>query len=258
MRTYRHGRANRKRVWTSAAVVLASVLLPVTASVGPASAAPAVQHLAVPAYFPPGATWTQLDQAGPAIGISVTNPLNGPGEGFDQGYADAIRAAAGAGGKVLGYVDTGYFGTTGRTTLTGSASSAAWTAQIEQQIDQWYAWYGSYGLSGIFFDDALGDCGTDNAHVALYKAVNAYTKSGHSGAFTADNPGSAAEQCYASAADVLVTFEGSYAGYANWTAPAWELASSDPDRFWHLVYGTSRSDLGRAMALSRERNAGYV
>ncbi|MFE0801520.1 hypothetical protein [Streptomyces sp. NPDC058812] len=28
----------------------------------------------------------------------------------------------------------------------------------------WYAWCGSSGLAGIFFDDALGDCGRPTAH----------------------------------------------------------------------------------------------
>ena len=243
--------------------VLAAVALTVTADPAPAAATPSVQHLAVPAYFYPGGTgagyWTQLGQGGAAVGISVANPNTGPGAGFDQAYANAVQAARNAGEKVIGYVDTGYFGTTGRTTRGGATSTSAWTAQVEADVANWYAWYGGYGLSGIFFDDALGDCGTNNAHVNLYSAVNTYTKQNHSGALTVDNPGSAAAQCYSSAADILIMFEGDYASYTHWTPPAWETSSATPDRFWHLVYAASaQADMDNAMALSRQRNAGYV
>ena len=94
---------------------------------------------------------------------------------------------------MLGYVDTGYFGTTGRTTRDGQTSVAAWTAQVDADVADWYSWYGSSGLTGIFFDDALGDCGAGNAHVDLYTGINSTTKQTHPGAFTVDNPGSPAE-----------------------------------------------------------------
>jgi chitodextrinase len=227
-------------------------------------AAATVQHIGVPAYFNPNGSpgsgyWTQIDQAGPAVGLAIANPDNGPGTAFDQGYANAVQAAASAGAHVIGYVDTGYFGTTGRTTRGGLTTTAAWTTQVQGDVDNWYSWYGSYGLSGIFFDDGLNDCGTNNAHVSLYQAVNTYTKQHHPGATTVDNPGTAADQCYASAADVLVMFEGTYASYTSWTAPAWELASSTPNQFWHLVYNTpTRANMDNAVSLSKQRNAGYL
>ena len=223
-----------------------------------------VQHIGVPAYFNPNGSpgsgyWTQLDQSGSAVGIAIANPNNGPGTAFDQGYANAIQAASSAGVRVIGYVDTGYFGTTGRTTRGGQTTTSAWTTQAEGDVDNWYSWYGSYGLSGIFFDDALNDCGTNNAHVALYQAVGAYVKQNHSGALTADNPGTAADQCYASAADVLVMFEGTYASYTSWTPPAWEQSSSNPNQFWHLVYDTpTQANMENAVSLSKQRNAGYL
>jgi hypothetical protein len=231
---------------------------------GQASAAAGVQHLAVPAYFNPADAagsgfWTQIDQSGSGVGIAVANPSNGPGSAVDSGYASAVDAASGAGVKVLGYVDTGYFGTTGRTTRDGQTSVAAWTAQINADVANWYSWYGSSGLGGIFFDDALGDCGTGNAHVNLYSGINSTTKQAHPGAFTVDNPGSPAESCYATAADVLVMFENTYSVYASWTAPDWELNYANPDKFWHLVYDTpAQADMDNAVALSKQRNAGYL
>jgi len=237
--------------------VLAAAVLAVSVGATPADAAATGQHIAVPAYFnPSGSTyWTQLDQSAPAVGVAIANPNNGPGTAFDQGYADAIRAAANAGVRVIGYVDTGYFGTTGRTTRTGQTTVAAWTSQAEGDVATWYSLYGSYGLGGIFFDDALADC----AHVGLYETVNAYTKQNHAGAYTVDNPGTAAESCYADAADTIVMFEGSYASYTGWSAPAWELSYGDPNKFYHLVYATaSQADEANAMTLSKQRNAGYV
>jgi len=263
MRGAQSRRPGARRLVALVVAVAATVATVVTAACTPAAATPSVQHLAVPAYFYPGGAgagyWNRIGQGGAAVGVSVANADSGPGSGFDQAYADVVRATRNAGGKVIGYVDTGYFGTTGRTTRTGATSVSAWTAQVEADVANWYAWYGGYGLSGIFFDDALGDCGTNNAHVNLYAAVNTYTKQNHSGALTVDNPGSAAEQCYSSAADILVLFEGDYASYTHWTPPAWETSSATPDKFWHLVYAApTQAAMDNAMALSRQRNAGYV
>jgi chitodextrinase len=240
-------------------VIGVAAVLAAGAGAGPAAAATTAttQHIAVPAYFnPSGSTyWTQLTQSAPAVGVAIANPNNGPGTAFDQGYANAIRAAANAGIRVIGYVDTGYFGTTGRTTRTGATTTAAWTTQSEGDVATWYSLYGSYGLGGIFFDDGLADC----AHVGLYEAVNTYTKQNHAGAYTVDNPGTAADSCYADAADTIVMFEGTYASYTGWSAPAWELNYGDPNKFYHLVYATaSQADEANAMSLSKQRNAGYV
>ena len=71
-------------------------------------------RLAVPAYFYPGQYWTQLGDAAPTVGLAVANPNSGPGSALNTDYATAISNARHAGVKVIGYVDTGYFGTTGR------------------------------------------------------------------------------------------------------------------------------------------------
>ncbi|MEY9863578.1 hypothetical protein ABH935_009231 [Catenulispora sp. GAS73] len=258
----------RRILWRPRTRILAVAVTLCMAALGLPGAAAAntatVQHIAVPAYFNPNGTpgstfWTQLNQSTPAVGIAIANPNSGPGSAFDQGYANAIQAATNAGVHVIGYVDTGYFGTTGRTTRDGQTTTDAWTAQAEADVNSWYSWYGSYGLAGIFFDDGLADCGTNNAHVSLYEAINTFTKQNYSGALTVDNPGVGAEQCYSDAADVLVMFEGTYADYTGWTAPAWELNSTNPDKFWHLIYNTpTQADMENAVSLSKQRNAGYL
>jgi hypothetical protein len=50
---------------------LVLVVLLLSGVVAPAAAA---QTMAVPAYFYPGSFWTQLDQAGPGVGVAVMNP----------------------------------------------------------------------------------------------------------------------------------------------------------------------------------------
>jgi len=79
------------------------------------------------------------------------------------------------------------------------------------------------------------------------------------------NPGSPVPSCYRDAADVLVTFEGSYANYIgspdrqplDYVPLGW--TEQHPDQIWHIVYGaTTTGKMERVMALSRERGAGYV
>lgn len=218
------------------------------------------QTVAVPAYWGPGSTWTTTVRGAPTAGVMIANVDSGPGAGGAQAdWASAIKAAHRAGIKVYGYVDTGYFGTTGRLTRGGQTSTAAWTSQAESDVNAWYADYGADGISGIFFDDALADCGTNNVHVDLYTAIEQYVK-GHegTGATVVDNPGTGAAQCYLRAADTLVTFEDTYAAYTSWTPPAWE-ASAAPGQVWNIVYDTpTRADMANAITLSKQRDAGYV
>lgn len=217
------------------------------------------QQVSVPAYIYPNqeTEWGQLNDGAPTVGIAIANPASGPGTSFDQNYADAIQAADDAGVRVIGYVRTGYFGTTGIPTNDGQTSFEAWTRQIEAEVDTWYDLYGSYGLDGIFFDEALADCGPDDVHVNLYVEIAEHVRQQVGAATVVDNPGTSVERCYLRAADTLVTFEGEYSTYQSWEPPAWQ-ASAYPDQLWHLVHNTPASNLADAMALSKDRNAGHV
>ncbi|MEU4515321.1 spherulation-specific family 4 protein [Nonomuraea wenchangensis] len=250
--------------------VLAAVLLalpPATAT--PAQAADAVlgQRVAVPAYFLPGgdtaADWSLMNTAAGKPGILVANVANGPGDEAEPAYTSALAAAHAAGIKVIGYVDTGYFGTTGLGTRLGSASADDWRAQIQSDVNKWYQFYGA-SIDGIFFDQAQNACGPtagSQTYADLYREATAYVKKYHPGATTVANPGVSPNPCYADAADILVTFEGSYGSYLDRRAPylpaAWE-ARHDPRRIWHLVYDVPASGLATVMSLSKANNAGYV
>lgn len=260
----RHGRGRPypRAMAGAASWVIAGLLA--TAAL-PAATAPAAagvdttsatlgQQIAVPAYFYPagdgGALWGRLNDAG----IAVANPFSGPGKTRDPNYAVAIAAARDAGVTVLGYVATGYLGTTGRATRLGETTQLAWFSQVQQDIETWYRLYGTDGLGGIFFDEVQNVC----SYARAYRELSEHTKRWHRGAFTAINPGIDTESCYADIGDVMLTFEGTYGSYLDWEPPAWHR-NVDPRRLWHLVHATSTQDqLAHAMRLSKQRRAGYV
>jgi hypothetical protein len=231
----------------------------------------------VPAYIDPAtdaAAWTELTSAETgSVGIVVANVDNGPGPAPVPAWAAVIRQAHSAGSKVLGYVDTGYLGSptasrsTGLATRTGASGLHAWLSQAESDINAWYQFYGS-DIGGIFMDETTETCGptaSSTEYADQYRELSAYVKSTHPDASTVLNPGTAVGQCYRDAADVLVTFEGSYADYtssdlsSNGTYHPLDWAPAAADQIWHIVYGAgSLAQLRRAVSLSKSRNAGYV
>ena len=66
----------------------------------------------VPAYFYPsylGSPWDDLNTAAARIPIeAIMNPDSGPGSGVNSDYVTAVQNLQAAGGKVIGYVATGY------------------------------------------------------------------------------------------------------------------------------------------------------
>jgi hypothetical protein len=101
-------------------------------------------------------------------------------------------------------------------------------------------------------------CGPDDVLVDSYHAIADRLRRRVPDAFVALNPGTAAEECYVSVGDTMVVFENTYQAYLNWTPPDW--ISRYPARsFWHLVYDApTLGDMRDAIALSKQRNAGYV
>ena len=206
------------------------------------------QHVAVPAYISPSTTagqadWAKLSSASSQLGFVVANVSNGPDTAVNTDWQSVINATHNHGAKVLGYVDSGYFGfsTDHRQTASGSTAAADWLSQAEQDVNRWYQFYGS-SIDGIFFDDGENVCGPtagSNQYADLYAQLNDYVHTYHQGALTVVNPGVAVPQCYEDTADVIVSFEGSYTDYQNPPAslapPAWAL-NADPNKFWNIVY----------------------
>lgn len=234
------------------------------------------QKVAVPAYFhplDPLDPWDRLAASTSAVGLAVANVLNGPSYPESPDYASVIQATHNAGIKVIGYVDTGYMGTTGLTTRSGSTSAEAWRVQIQQDINRWYEYYGNDGLDGIFLDQMTNVCGASNANANYYNSITEFVKFNHLGHIVAANPGIAVPQCYQNSADILLTFEGTLDCYdsANeasegdgnvcpeairYQSPGWDPV--DPKKFWHLVYSATSGDINTAISLSKARKAGYI
>lgn len=228
------------------------------------------QQLAIPSYIHPTLdpdAWLRISASAPgSVGITVANVINGPDYMPFGEWASVIRTASSSGVKVVGYVDTGYLGTTGQRTRLGSTDVVDWMSQIQRDIAAWYKFYG-VDLAGIFFDQTQNSCGPtpdSNDWADLYRFLSEGVKRLHPGALTVYNPGIGVPECYADGADVIVTFEGSYASYIGdadapnpYTGLSWDPV--DPKKIWHIVYGAADvMSMTHAVALSKTRSAGYV
>ncbi len=209
----------------------------VAATACSASAAP--QSIAIPAYFYPSfpdPLWTQMEDAVPTVSFAVMNPADGAGAAPDSNYVSQVAATRAAGVKILGYVYSSY--------------ATRDPALLQTDIDNYYSWY---GVDGIFIDEADNDC----MNQSYYADLDTYTKAKGGLGMTVINPGTVAPECFVTAADVILNFEGSYSQYLSFSPLGWE-AGYDASHFWHLVYATAESDMPSAVLLSQLRGAGYV
>lgn len=213
--------------------------------------APAALEVLVPAYFHPssGTEWARL-AAGAAAnpGVKVTaivNPNNGEFTAAEAAYTSALGAFVAAGGKVVGYVYTGY----------GARSLAA----VKANIDAYFKLYGRNVISGIFLDEMSSDA----SKVSGYREIYAYIKAKDADLRVIGNPGMVPDSAdYATVADVLVTFEArnsTYATYDPRTTP-W-LYTLPNTRQSSLVHNTATCvDMVKAVmaADSSRYNAGVI
>jgi hypothetical protein len=188
---------------------------------------PAPGSLLVPMYVHPvldPVGWRALEGAAGRLYGVVLNAADGPGDAPDPVFAEAAARLRRAGVRVLGYVDTGY----GARPLRAAG----------RDLRRHRAWY---GVTGAFFDRVAGD----ERRLPYYRRLARAARL--DGAPTVVlNPGVHPDPRYARVADLLVTYEGSWADYAAAEVPAWTAAHS-PDRFCHLVYGVPRG-LGAGVA----------
>ena len=195
------------------------------------------ERVAVPSYFYPGPLWTELEGGAPTVGLAIINPNSGPGPTADPNYAAQVTHTRAAGITVIAYVYTSY----------GARSAAA----VEADIDAYYAQYPD--LDGIFIDEVSSDCRL----IPYYSALDVYVKAKGGAGVTVLNPGNPVPECHATAGDILLTFEGSYATYLGFTPSGWETGYADT-KFWHLVYDATAAEMPNAVALATSRHAGWV
>lgn len=173
----------------------------------------------------------------PRAGLAVVNPASGPGTSADTNYVSQVSQARAKGILVVGYVDTSY----GRRAL----------ATVKAEVDRHYLWY---RVDGIFFDQVTNDC----TNLSYYQQLFTYVKSKVGVDKVVLNPGTeTVSDCYMASTDVIINFESTYSSYVSWRPAGWE-ASYPANRFWHLIYTTSQAQLPNAVALARQRNAGWV
>jgi hypothetical protein len=220
------------------------------ASEGPLSAdagdAGPPQAIGIPMYIDPSssaASWTQVTSAAPTVALLVANPASGPGPSAQAEYTQAIATAHAAGQTIVGYVHTSY--------------GARALALVEADVDSWYSFYPA--IDGVFEDEGSTDTSTIAGY---YQPLHDHVKAEPAGARTVIlNPGTIVDEAFMATADVVVTFEDTYANYTNGSYPAnpsW-MAGYPRWRFWHLVLSAATTtDMQNAVTIARQRNAGYV
>jgi hypothetical protein len=209
--------------------VVVAAVIPVLAALSADRAAPC-RHALIPTYVMPDA----IDALPPEHARDrtiIVNPASGPGPEAQATYASAVTRAQAAGTRVLGYVPTGY----------GTRDAAT----VRQDIDRYTSWY---GVDGIFLDEA--SAGPED--VPYYRAL-----SEHVSGFVVLNPGIVPAREYFSFADVVVTYEGPAADYAEAVrrAPRW-LGEVPREHIAHLLYGASRDQALEAVDLGAR--AGFL
>ncbi|GAA4080652.1 spherulation-specific family 4 protein [Nonomuraea soli] len=221
------------------------------------------QLVAIPAYWGPDTPdgrerFARLAQNVPTLELVVVNGSQRKAQSpAHPAWTEAIGRIRATGALPLGYVDTGYLGTTGHTTRQGTTTMAAWSTQIKADLDEWFDLYD--GVAGVFLDQTPATCGADDLYVDAYAEISDYISDNHPNAYIVINPGVSVPQCYERIATTILTFEHTYASYLSFTPPAWELNHPNPRKFWHLVYDApDEAAMNDAVARSKANNAGFV
>jgi hypothetical protein len=192
----------------------------------------------VPAYFHPAwaaQDWRALARLGPQLAFAVLNPDSGPGRAVDPGYGEPVAAVQAAGGRVIGYVDTGY----GRRPAS----------DVIRDLAAYRSWY---GLRGTFLDQVP----SSREHVAHYRRIAAAARRIGMDLVVL-NPGVTPAPEYAEFADVVVTFEGPWVAYREHAVADW-TRRHPAERFCHLVHSTPPAQVAAVCEGARGRHAGAV
>ena len=192
--------------------------------------------IGIPAYYYPGPHWESTVTGAPTVRYVVVNPGDGPGRVVDPAYASTIDAVRAAGVGLLGYVPT------------------AWGARPAEEVLRDVRTYRDwYGVTGVFLDEAATAPGLIGHYTHVTDAVRADAQD----ALVALNPGVPPDEGYAAICDLLVVFEGPRSSYVRWVPPEW-LGDHPRDRFWHVVYGTSRRSMPAVLRQAARQRAGVV
>jgi Spherulation-specific family 4 len=241
-------------------------------------------QLIVPAYFAPSpaglppamtsngtADWNTLITAQQAQSannqapiVAIVNPNTGAGTAADTAYYQQVYTDFyNAGGKLIGYVPSGYVGQ-----LTNpEASCQAMTVQTVVGCAQAYQTLYPNVISGIFVDEFGIQAGT-NPDLTATQVTDFYTQI-YNGIKGIDpnwtvfgNPGSNAPIDFlrrgnSGGADTLITYEYFAANYAA-NAPDAYVNSFPSSTFGNFVLETPGADLQSIINTAVSRNVGYI
>jgi hypothetical protein len=149
--------------------------------------------------------------------LVVVNPENGPGAAVNSAYADAIAQLQRTGTGVMGYVRTDY----------GSRDPAL----VRRDVERYSDWY---GIRDFFVDEV--SAGADELPYYTTLSANLRTTPGRLIAF---NPGRTPAPGYVGLADIVVTFEGSFADYRATRDLQPTTMSLSGTKTAHLIFGAS-------------------
>lgn len=239
MRVYSLGRATGRIQRSGVRLIYGLALMAVVSGCEDGGSPPTLrQSIAVPAYFEPGPLWNRMAIGHPTVAMAVLNPSSGAGSGPVERLVMTVRETRAAGVQVLGYVHTSY----GRRAAS----------EVFAEVERYKEWY---DVDGIFFDEVSATCADQPYYSAFHARVKAWGK----GAKTVLNPGRQTMECFMSAADVVITFEGAYDSYMqDYRPPSWTVGYA-PSRFWHLVYEVPSSErMKEVMQASKSRGVGWI
>lgn len=194
--------------------------------------------LLIPAYFDPTSDpgdWKTLTQVAGRIRTAVImNPNNGPGSAPNPAYRQVVKAIQNAGGRVLGYIDTGYASQTISTLLA--------------QAEDYRSWY---GVDGFFLDDMA------TGQLSYYRDLSSQIRANYPNTMIVGNPGTIFDQSYIGAhvADVFVDEEAD-AATVNANAQAGWVKSYPSGLFAEIAYG-AQSDPAEVQTLA-DRHIAWV
>ncbi|KUL39168.1 spherulation-specific family 4 protein [Streptomyces regalis] len=191
-----------------------------------------MSELLVPYYEHPSARpaeWDAIIMAAPHLYGVVLNPASGPGEAPDPAFVEVADRLRTADVRVLGYADTDY----------GRRPHADVVRDIARHRD----WYGA---DGVFLDQVAAG----REEFGYYQRLATAAWGAGCGTL-ALNHGTTPHPSYARIADVLVTFEGTWASYTRLGPRQWHGGTQMSGvRLCHLVYGVpdgvDAADLARA------------
>lgn len=193
-------------------------------------------ELAVPAYAHPLVApdlWDRLARAAKQLRFVVVNVHDGPGVSLDPAYPPVLERLQAARIRMVGYVDTAY----GERPVGDVISDAR-------------TWVTRYGVHGVFLDQVAGDF----EHLGYHSAAALGARA--AGAqFVVLNPGTSCHLGCADIANVIVTFEGSWADYGEHRPQDWELALP-ATRFCHLVHHVPTDRRGEGPSWAAALHAG--